>query len=548
MNETKPSPKILKSTFLWIVVLFCSANFLWGFIRPLQTVPHTSQPNLELSKAALRFKIDELKAGKKPDVLIIGSSLPMCAFFYTERPPFFDLHEGDRIRDLHLNLLQAYPKAGYFTAKLKEVSGQDLSVFNFAGAACMVSDTKLVMDRCLAAQKRPRVIIYGVGLRDFVDNVNPPPGETPYYKALCNTQFLLANLKQVYALHSFNDLAICALFKLYDLRNEFRLTAEHIACKALHHPSSLEIAFVLGDLNRQIKTKAANDAAAKASVLLNKTVIDKNAASRPVQNNGNHANSCDATVSAAVQTTNTASTNGSSAVQSTNAPSTPGSAPAQSTNAPSTAGSATAQRTNAPSTAGSVPVQSTNATSAAGSAPAPTNVTANATGGTSARANIAVSSANSQSAKQQATNPTATVTPSNSAPLSALDYKQRYTPANYKRMNAEMHELKNLIATCKQKGIRLVIVNMPVSAGHKTLSPPGLREKYLAALRSVAPAADLFLDYENDQLPDSYFFDTVHLNGTGSVKFVDDLSRRLQTSRILVDPNSMQAAFLSDTL
>ncbi|MBX9689413.1 MAG: hypothetical protein K2X27_22075, partial [Candidatus Obscuribacterales bacterium] len=166
LTTTQAGTYLLASTSLWILLFFVVADLLWGFMRPLQNVPHTSQPNLELSKAALRFKMDELKQSANPDIMIIGSSLPMCAFFYTERPPFFDLALGAKIRGLQLNLLQSYPKAGYFTERLKEITGKDERVFNFAGAACMVSDTKLVLSRALEAHKKPSLIIYGVGLRD----------------------------------------------------------------------------------------------------------------------------------------------------------------------------------------------------------------------------------------------------------------------------------------------------------------------------------------------------------------------------------------------
>lgn len=423
----------VQSTFIWIVGLFVIANSLWGLLHPLENVPHTSQPNLELSKSALRFKMSELQAGARPDVLLIGSSLPMCAFFYTERPPFFDLSEGAKIRSLKLNLLQAYPEAGYFTAKLKDVLGKKLDVFNFAGAACMVSDTRLVLDGCLAAHKKPGVIIYGVGLRDFVDNINPPPGETPYYKALCTTSFLAAHLPQMMQFPAFSDLTICALCKMYDLRNEFRITAEHVACQMLHHPSTLQLAFMLGDLNKaKLAVKATGDN--------RKAVMSSAQASDAVHRQ-------------------------------------PGDVPK----------------------------------SGIGS-----NKSSNRSDQTIARTVTAANENYTSGPK-----------------LAVLDYPQRYAPANYKRLQAEMQELKSLISFCKKQGIKIVIVNMPVSEGHKVLAPPGLRERYLHDLRAVGEGATMFVDYENVPFADADFFDTVHLNAIGSVKFVDDITNKLKSSGVM---------------
>ena len=434
MNSTGQQ-SAYKSTFLWILGLFALANLGWGFLHPLQAVPHTSQPNLELSKAALRYKMDKLASGKTPDVMIIGSSLPMCAFFYTEAPPYFDLKEGDRIRQQKLNLLQSYPEAGYFQSRLKKVTGKDLNVFNFAGAACMASDSRLVVERCLAAGKKPEVLIYGLGLRDFVDNVNPPPGETPYYKALCNLGYVAGHMMQLTQVNAFTELSMSALFRLYDLRNEFRITAEHFACTTFHHPSSIELAFMLGDLNRKLQ------------------------ASTPVV-----------------------------------APVTP-----------------------------------------VAPAPVPAAVTSSGIG-----SNKAVESKKKEPIKPAVISKSTDIKPAaqnTAAPtqsaLSVLDYPQRYCPANFKRLKKEMEELKDLIAFCKEKKIRLVLLNMPVSEGHKTLSPAGLREEYLAELRNTAKSANLFLDFENESRPDSDFFDTVHLNADGAKSFVNELTDKLNDSAIL---------------
>lgn len=402
-------------------------NCAWGALRPLQFVPHTSQQNIDLSVAALRFKMDELQAAKSaPDIMLIGSSLPMCAFFYTEGPGYFDLTEGDKIRSLSLNLLQAYPEAGYFTAQLKKLTGKHIDVFNFAGAACMVSDTKLVLERAVAAGRKPPLIIYGVGLRDFVDNVNPPPGETPYFKALCNAPFVMRHLPYLFPMHAFPDLSIGAFCKMYALRNEFRTAAEHVVCKFLHHPTSIELAFMFADLNQKAAT-ASGALPAQAIVPSTSTIAKTNrdAKTRPL---------------------------------------------------PQVQVATSAQKTE--------------------------------------------TTANVQA-------------PASPGALAVLDYPQRYSPANYRRLDAEMIELKNLIAYCKSQNIKLILVNMPVSQGHRKVSPPGLREAYLDKLRAIAPSASLFIDYENELLPDSQFFDTVHLAPEGAVNFVNNLSARLKDAGFL---------------
>lgn len=118
-------------------------------------------------------------------------------------------------------------------------------------------------------------------------------------------------------------------------------------------------------------------------------------------------------------------------------------------------------------------------------------------------------------------------------PLLELDYKQRYCPANYKQFDQEMAELNSFIDSCSNKGIKVVLINMPVSSGHKSISPPGLRDAYLLRLAKLSKKAALYLDYEGKQYPDSYFFDTVHLSPEGATEFADSVAEKLAQSGLL---------------
>lgn len=232
-------------------------NFAWSKLDPLRNVPHTSQPPAELTKAAMLYKFNRLKEEKSsPDVFIIGSSLPMCAFFYAECPPYFDLKEGQRIRDAKINLLQAYPLSGYLTHTLQK-AGRPNHVFNFSGAACMVSDASVILDNSIAIGKTPKTVVYGVGLRDFVDNVNPPPGETPIYTSLCNFSYILKHLPETVNLPAFPNLMVSSVCSPYGQRNEFKLAVEHVLCNFFHRQTNLQIAFTIAAINQQLKQAAA---------------------------------------------------------------------------------------------------------------------------------------------------------------------------------------------------------------------------------------------------------------------------------------------------
>lgn len=109
--------------------------------------------------------------------------------------------------------------------------------------------------------------------------------------------------------------------------------------------------------------------------------------------------------------------------------------------------------------------------------------------------------------------------------LENLDYKQRYTPANYKQLALEQKSLERICKLCKDKKVELILVNMPVSSKHHELSSKDLRQKYLSGLQNISTKYGVkYLDFENKNLiPDQDFLDTVHMGPPGAVKFVDYL-------------------------
>ncbi len=234
-------------------------NLAWGLLNPLKNVPQAAQPPAVLTKAATAYKFQRLKEQKNnPDFAIFGSSLPMCAFFCADRMGYFVAGEGARIQRARMNLLQSYPTSGYLQKKLSKELNNNTSVFNFSMSACMASDARVILDRMIASGKSPKTIIFAVGLRDFADNINPPPGETPIYTALCDTSYLLNNLSDTVNLKAFPHLLLSSVFKTYGLRNECKVAFEHKMCDLLHRKPNRETAENLVGPTLESKVQAAN--------------------------------------------------------------------------------------------------------------------------------------------------------------------------------------------------------------------------------------------------------------------------------------------------
>ena len=482
---------VFRSTFVWIIVMLAATNIAWGLLRPLKNVPHTAQPPAFLTKAATAYKFqrfEELKTS--PDLMVVGSSLPMCALFYGECPPYFDLAEGKRIQRAGLNLLQAYPFSGYLTHKMTEEFKTKKNVFNFSIAACMVSDARVILDRTIATGNIPKTVVFGVGLRDFVDNMNPPPGETPIYTALCDAQYLLKNFSETVVMPAFPHLFLSSICKMYGLRNECKLAFETNLCHMFQRQTNLEIAFKIASLNADLKNQTtpkpksaplvAKPAAADAAKQQAASTVPQQPVNQPA------STAKESQTSTAQQPTTTAK------------------------NLPT---SATTPEVTASEKVASVQSATKNASKD--------------------------SNGKEQKISEPGTNQTADAgkkvtgkkVPIRNPFLATLDYMQRYGPANYRHLEKEMRDLTLFIDRCHENGIKIIVINMPVSAGHSAVSPPGLRERYLRDLEKTVSNADLYLNYENSELfEDADFFDTVHLNYNGSHKFVDDFVERYHKS------------------
>jgi hypothetical protein len=106
------------------------------------------------------------------------------------------------------------------------------------------------------------------------------------------------------------------------------------------------------------------------------------------------------------------------------------------------------------------------------------------------------------------------------------EYSRRYKFFNKQQFEKQKECFKSLVALCKQKGIKLYVVAMPITEDNRKLMPPELYSSYIDCLSSTTKAAGVpFLDlqksghYHNDE-----FYDTVHLNGDGGERFLATMS------------------------
>ncbi len=115
---------------------------------------------------------DFIQQKPSPAVVLLGSSLLVNPIL--EQEAKFQDQAIDSVIDHRLRYLQ--------TELERKLTLKNLTCFNFAVPGSLMSDNYMIM-RCLFdAQRKPKLVILGLALRDFIDNEVPSAASTPTYR------------------------------------------------------------------------------------------------------------------------------------------------------------------------------------------------------------------------------------------------------------------------------------------------------------------------------------------------------------------------------
>jgi hypothetical protein len=114
---------------------------------------------------------DFRETGKQADIVLLGSSLMMAT-----------LHGGDATYFNHPVNAAFHHRSYYLEKLLKEKYGLDVHTFAFAIGGQMVSDAYILASRMLVGDDRPKMLIYGIAPRDFMDNTLASCASTETYR------------------------------------------------------------------------------------------------------------------------------------------------------------------------------------------------------------------------------------------------------------------------------------------------------------------------------------------------------------------------------
>jgi hypothetical protein len=163
-----PMTRLLKgSTAVFALVVFLAINFYIATKNP-------EGANYKLDKSWVGWAVNDfVTSPNRPNVVFLGSSLMLVPLSGNDANYLNKKLDGSK-----------HHHSQYFEDKLKQRTGYSASSYTFALPGEMPSDAYMVTNFLLKDDKRPDVIVYGVGPRDFMDNLLPSPSATDPFRVL----------------------------------------------------------------------------------------------------------------------------------------------------------------------------------------------------------------------------------------------------------------------------------------------------------------------------------------------------------------------------
>lgn len=105
------------------------------------------------------------------------------------------------------------------------------------------------------------------------------------------------------------------------------------------------------------------------------------------------------------------------------------------------------------------------------------------------------------------------------------EYRRRYRNIGERDLSVQTGFLRRLLSTCRERGIKVVLINMPLTDVNRQLFPSGFYESFKKALREATaqPGVTLLDLGDSPDFQHADFWDTTHLNHAGGHKLVERL-------------------------
>jgi len=201
---------------MWTILFLVASCLVIEAIQPFRFVTETKYLPLRKNPAVSKLS-NFFGSAECPEVLVMGCSLPMTAI------ATYDERYARSLRASDENQLRTYTRARYLEYLLQHISGSKRTqeIFNLTCVACMVSDANSLLLKVLETKTpQPKLIIYGVGPRSFVDNTIGQKTHIEQLLDTCKTSSDIADPKMSWSQRG--ELFISSLWKFYADRSDYR--------------------------------------------------------------------------------------------------------------------------------------------------------------------------------------------------------------------------------------------------------------------------------------------------------------------------------------
>ena len=108
---------------------------------------------------------------------------------------------------------------------------------------------------------------------------------------------------------------------------------------------------------------------------------------------------------------------------------------------------------------------------------------------------------------------------------SEKEYARRYKDIGEKDLGVQMGFLKKLLQVARERGVKVILVNMPLTSANRNLLPPGFYSRFRNQIGGLANQPGIkFVDLgDNPEFTDWDFWDTAHLGPNGGKKVLTHL-------------------------
>lgn len=224
--------KMKETLCLWLLLLIPLLDWASTLLNPTKLVSTKKYRPIEADALLAKFP-PYLKSNQKPEILIVGSSLPMCAFALPDKTLRSASEKGIDC----MPILMTYTRAEEFQKALRDKLKLEGEVTNLTCAGCMVSDTYTLLMRLIEANRTPHMVLYGIAPRDFADNMMPQIGESPLCLALAEWSGKLSKPQPTAA--EYLSFYVSKYSNFYKTRNRFRNALTEIAADRIGRPINL---------------------------------------------------------------------------------------------------------------------------------------------------------------------------------------------------------------------------------------------------------------------------------------------------------------------